>query len=155
MSSLPNMIDAIHKQLGDNPPLDGGLVVRFLEPDEYWRIAPLFEQEKAPIPDPGFSKVLVAMDGEKVAGIIVAQLALHVEPIIIEKEYRKTGVWKDMAEVMDGYIAGSGIAGAYAQPVHPSTRHMCEALGFRELEHSLWLKIYSPELLKYFPEGLD
>lgn len=105
------------------------------------------------MPDPLFSKVLVALDGEKIAGIMVAQMALHVEPIIIEKEYRGTGVWKEMAEMLDGYLSGTGIAGAYAQPVHASTKHMCEALGFTEMEHSLYLKIYRSDLLKAFPTG--
>jgi len=153
MFSLPNMIDAIHKQLGDNPSLDGGLVVRFLEPDEYWRIAPLFEQEKAPVPDPGFSKVLVAMDGEKVAGMMVAQMVLHVEPIIIEREYRGTGVWREMAEVLDGYLETCGMMGAYAQPVHESTKHMAEQMGYVEMKHPLFLKLYQTGLAKPFPEG--
>lgn len=148
------MTDAIAKQLGDNPSLDGGLVVRFLEPDELWRIAPLFESEKAPLPDPNFSRVLVAMDGEKVAGMMVAQMVLHVEPIIIEREYRGTGVWREMAEVLDGYLETCGMMGAYAQPVHESTKHMCEQMGYTEMEHPLYLKIYDKVFKKAFPGGV-
>lgn len=133
--------------------MEMGLEVRFLEPDEYGKIGHLFTEEQAAMPDPLFSKVLVALDGEKIAGIMVAQMALHVEPIIIEKEYRGTGVWKEMADMLDGYLSGTGIAGAYAQPVHASTKHMCEQMGYTEMEHSLYLKIYQPHLLKAFPEG--
>ncbi len=147
-----NMLPEISKQNADNPPLDAP-EVRFLDPDEYWRIAPLFETEAAPVPDPNFSKVLVALDGEKVAGLMVAQMVLHVEPIIIEREYRGTGVWRDMAEMMDGYLETCGMVGAYAQPVHESTKHMCEAMGYVEMEHPLYLKIYDSNLKKAFPEG--
>lgn len=140
----------IAKEIGD---VGLGLEVRFLEPNEYEKIAHLFIEEQAAMPDPQFSKVLVALDGEHVAGIMVAQMALHVEPIIIEKDYRGTGIWKEMAEMLDGYLSGTGIAGAYAQPVHASTKHMTEQMGFVEMEHSLWLKVYDPNLKKYFPEG--
>lgn len=146
------MLPEISKQNADNPSLDKP-EVRFLAPDEYWRIAPLFEAEAAPLPDPNFSKVLVALDGEKVAGLMVAQMVLHVEPIIIEREYRGTGVWRDMAEMMDGYLEACGMMGAYAQPVHESTKHMCEALGYIEMQHPLYLKIYDKNLKKAFPEG--
>jgi hypothetical protein len=146
------MTGDISKEIGD---AELGLEVRFLEPEEYGKIAHLFTEEQAAMPDPRFSKVLVALDGEHVAGIMVAQMALHVEPIIIEKDYRGTGIWKEMAEMLDGYLSGTGIAGAYAQPVHASTKHMCEQMGFSEMKNSLWLKIYSPELKKYFPEGSD
>jgi hypothetical protein len=144
------MMGEISKEIGD---AGMGLEVRFLEPEEYGKIAHLFTEEQAAMPDPQFSKVLVALDGEHVVGIMVAQMALHVEPIIIEKDYRGTGVWKEMAEMLDGYLSGTGIAGAYAQPVHPSTKHMTEQMGFVEMENALWLKVYDPELKKYFPEG--
>jgi len=147
------MIDEVAKQLGDNPPLDGGLVIRFLKPDEYWRIESAFKTERAPVPDPNFSRVLVAMDGDKVAGLMVAQMVLHVEPIIIEREYRGTGIWREMSEVLDGYLETCGMFGAYAQPVHESTKHMAEQMGYTEMEHPLFLKIYQPNIDKAFPEG--
>lgn len=145
------MNQGISKQLADNPSLD--LDVRFLEPHEFWRIAPLFEAEGAPLPDPNYGRVVVAMDGLKVVGVIVAQMVLHVEPIIVDKEYRGRGVWQGMAEMMDGYLSAVGVAGAYAQPVHESTKHMCEQMGYKEMEHSLWLKIYRPDVLAMYPEG--
>lgn len=146
------MVSEIAKELGDTGRV-GELVVRFLEPDEYWRIESFFADEKAVMPDPRFSKVLVAMDGDRVAGLMVAQMVLHVEPIIIDRAYRGTGVWKEMASMLDGYLYNVGVAGAYAQPIHDSTRHMCEQMGFREMENRLYMKIYAPELLKLFPDG--
>jgi hypothetical protein len=146
------MISDIAKELGDSPRMDGP-VVRFLEPHEMHLIAPLFEKEEAPLPDPNFSKVLVAMDGDKVAGLMVAQMVLHVEPIIIEREYRGTGVWREMAEMLDGYLETCGMMGAYAQPVHESTKHMCEQMGYVEMQHPLFLKIYNSNVKKAFPDG--
>ncbi len=147
------MLQEISKQNADNPSLDGP-VVRFLNPDEFDLVVPLFAAEGAPVPDPNFSKVLVALDGDKVAGVMVAQMVLHVEPIIIGQEYRKTGVWREMAETMDGYLEACGMMGAYAQPVHESTKHMCEAMGYVEMEHPLFLKIYDSNIRKAFPEGV-
>lgn len=93
------------------------------------------------------------MDGERVAGLMVAQMVLHVEPIIVDREYRGSGVWREMADTLDGYLTTCGVAGAYTQPVLDSTRHMCEMMGFREVEQPLYLKLYNPELEKLFPQG--
>lgn len=147
------MDQAVSRQLADNPRLD--VEVRFLEPDEWWRIAPLFESESAPLPDARFSRVIVAMDGDTVAGVMVAQMVLHVEPIIVKREYRSRGVWQGMAEMMDGYLSSVGVAGAYAQPVHDSTKHMAKQMGYVEMEHALWLKIYDPAFQVMFPEGKE
>ena len=129
--------------------------VRFLEPEEFHLIAPLFEAEKAAMPDPRFGKVLVAMDGDRIAGLMAAQMVLHVEPIIIGRDYRGSGIWKELAETMDGYLEACGVAGAYTQPVLDSTRHMCEMLGYKEVEQPLYLKLYDPELDRMFPGGDD
>ena len=129
--------------------------IKFLEPDEYHLIAPLFEAEKAAMPDPHFGRVLVALDGDRVAGLMVAQMVLHVEPIIINREYRGTGVWKELAETMDGYLTACGVAGAYTQPIFESTKHMAEMMGYHEVEQPLYLKMYDPELDRMFPGGED
>ena len=131
------------------------LIVRFLEPDEYWRIAPLFEAEKAAMPDPKFSRVIVSMDGERVAGLMVAQMVLHVEPIIVDREYRGSGVWREMADTLDGYLTTCGVAGAYTQPVLDSTRHMCEASGFVEMKYPLYCKIYNKNIDKLVLENVN
>ncbi len=144
---------AVARQVADNPSLDGEVEVRFLAPDEYWRIDPLFDREGTPRLDPNFSKVVVALDGDRVAGIMVMQMVLHVEPIVIEPEYRKQGLWRPMAEMVDGYLSVSGAAGAYAQPIHESTKHMCREWGFEELANNLFCKLYQPGFAKPFPDG--
>lgn len=118
--------------------------IRLLKPHEYHLIDHFFDREGVPRLDPNFSKVVVAIDGDKVAGIMAAQMVLHVEPIIIEPEYRKQGIWKPMTEMLDGYLQATGVPGVYAQPLHPSTIHMCETLGFKEMENKLFLKVYAP-----------
>lgn len=118
------------------------ITTRFLEPDEYHLIDHFFDRERAPRLDPNFSKVIASFDRGRVVAIVCTQMVIHIEPIIIEPEYRGRGLWKEMAEMMDGYLMASGVVGAYAQPLHDSTKHMCEEAGFVEMPHSLYSKTY-------------
>lgn len=131
------------------------ITTRFLEPDEYHLIDHFFDNEGAPRLDPNFSKVIASFDGDVVVGIMCLQMVLHIEPIIIDPAYRGQHLWKDMAEMADGYLIASGAVGAYAQPLHESTKHMCREAGFTEMPHSLYVKIYQPDLLSMVPSGED
>lgn len=133
--------------------------VRFLEPDEYHLIDDFFDREKCPRLDPQWSKVIAAIDSDstRVIGIMCLQLVAHAEPIIIDPAYRGNGVWREMAEVLDGYLTEmarqGAIAGIYNQPTHEMAEHLCEEMGMIRCEHPLWMKIYNPEYRDLIPEG--
>lgn len=129
------------------------MTVKFLEQEQYYLIEKFFDREGVPRLDPQFSKVVAAWDGDQVVGILVLQLVAHVEPFIIEPDYREQGLWREMGEMMAGYAGAVGLPGVYTQPTHPEARAMCEKLGFEEQPHKLWLKVLDDSFKGLMPEG--
>jgi len=120
------------------------IVYRFLNEEEYYLADQFFEDQQVPKLDPKWSKVIAAIDMDipKVVGIMCLQLVAHAEPIMIEKEYREQGIWREMAEMMDGYLFASGVPGVYTQPTNPTAKALTEKMGFEESKHPLCVKIY-------------
>ncbi len=120
------------------------IVTRLLEPEEYHRIDHYFDQEGVPRLDPEWSKVFVSIDEDldKIAGVMCLQLVPHVEPIIIDPEYRGQGIWRDLAEMMDGYVGAVGLTGAYCQPVNPKSQAIASKMGYEECVFPLYRKLY-------------
>jgi hypothetical protein len=133
--------------------------VRFLEPREYPLADKFFDREGIPRLDPNWSKIGAAIDLDtgRIVGAICLQLVAHVEPIIIAKAYRGSGLWREMAEIMDGYLSTmarqGAIAGVYAQPTHQVAEHLCQEMGMSPCEHNLWVKIYNPDHPVLTPKG--
>lgn len=135
--------------------MNDNITVRFLDPGEYPLIDRFFDEEKVPRLDPLWSKVVAAFDTitGQVVGIMVLQLVGHAEPIIIDPAYRGEGIWRPMAEMMDGYAEFVCIPGLYTQPTNPAARAICEKMGFEERDHPLWCKIYDQNLAGLMPQG--
>lgn len=131
------------------------ITVRFLNPDEYSLIDRFFDDEKVPRLDPVWSKVVAAFDTttDQVVGIMVLQLVAHAEPIIIDPVYRGEGIWRPMAEMMDGYAEFVCIPGLYTQPTGEAAKAICRKMGFEEREHPLWCKLYSQNIEGLMPQG--
>lgn len=129
--------------------------IRFLEKNEWALIAPLFEAQGAPVPCPEWAKVLVALEGGKVVGLLAIQLVPHVEPIIIDRAWQGTGLAKEMSEMVDGYMAAVGVAGAYTQPMREGARRIARAFGYEQCEAPLFAKIYRPGLERLAPQMED
>lgn len=138
--------------------LDGPApTIRFLQPDEFPLLDPLFAEQGAPSLDPNFSKVIVAVaqsaEGkEEIVGLMALQMVPHAEPIVVREDYQGTGLWRDLAATMDGYLSTLQIPGVYTQPVHSTSEAICRKMGFEPAAHSLWVKIYNPQFEQIMPE---
>lgn len=126
--------------------------IRFLEPDEWYLIESLFERQGAPVPDPKWAKVLVAIDGGKVVGTICMQLVLHAEPIIVDRKYQGKGLAQELSEVADGYMQACGVTGAYTQPLREGAKRIARAMGYEEAEAPLYVKIYDSRYERLVPQ---
>jgi len=117
--------------------------IRFLNPDEFDKINHFFDNENVPRLDPNWSKVIGAVDEKgEVLGIMCLQLVAHAEPIIIDEKIRRLGLWREMADMMDGYVQAVGLPGLYTQPTHPTSEAMCKKIGFEQSPYPLYVKIY-------------
>lgn len=155
MAPLPGMpTDGSQPTL--TPP-DDGVEVRFLTPEEYPLINHFFDSQNVPRLDPNWSKVVAAVDkaSGQVVGIMCLQLVAHAEPIIIDPAYRGRGLWREMADMMDGYAGTVGLPGLYTQPTSEVSAILASRMGFTEMAYPLYLKIYSPHYRSLTPTGTE
>ena len=128
------------------------VIVRMLEQDEFDRLIEFCEEENIPMLNPEWAKVvaLIDVDLDKVVGIVVCQMQIHNEPIWIKKEYQNGQRWKDMADVMEGYLdmlaLTSGVSiGVYNQPTNAAAERICRMRGYEKSDKPLYTKIYRGE----------
>lgn len=126
------------------------VIVRMLEQDEFDRLIEFCEEENIPMLNPEWAKVvaLIDVDLDKVVGIVVCQMQIHNEPIWIKKEYQNGQRWKDMADVMEGYLdmlaLTSGVSiGVYNQPTNAAAERICRMRGYEKSDKPLYTKVYT------------
>lgn len=141
----------------ERPPANPAWTIRFLDPEDFGQLDPLFAAQGAPPLDPNFSKVVVATSPNQagqpeVVGIMVLQMVPHAEPIVVREDFQGTGLWRDLASTMDGYLSALQIPGVYTQPVHGTSEAICRKMGFEPAAHPLWVKLYNPQFEQLMPE---
>lgn len=131
------------------------VLIRMLDPEQYYLLEEFCEKEGIPIPNPEWSKVIAAIDRdtEKVVGILVCQMQVHTEPIWIQKEYQGKGLWEMMADAMEGYLDmlawGSGEKiSVWNQPTNPAAERICRLRGYVQGQRPLWYKVYDGSLVE-------
>lgn len=131
------------------------VIIRMLDPEQYYLLEEFCANEKIPMLSPEWSKVVAAIDTEteKVVGIVVCQMQLHMEPIWIEKKYQGKGIWEMMADAMEGYLEmlayGSGeVVSVWNQPTNPAAERICRLRGYVKGERPLWYKTYDGSSLE-------
>ena len=121
----------------------------FIDPDQFYLVDDFCDSEGMLRLNPHTSRVVASIDTEigKVVGIMVLQLVAHAEPIWIKEDYQGKGIWRDMADMMDGYLyqmAEQGVlGGVYTQPTRDETKVLCEKMGYYEAKHPLYVKMYN------------
>ena len=131
------------------------VIIRMLDPEQYYLLEEFCEKQKIPMLNPEWSKVVAAIDTEqgKVVGIVVCQMQLHMEPIWIQKEYQGKGIWEMMADAMEGYLEmlafGSGEKiSVWNQPTNAAAERICRLRGYVQGERALWYKVYDGSVLE-------
>src|SRR5512135_1973620 len=120
---------------GVQPPLgqDDALMFRLLKPEEWNLLKGLAENDDW-IPHPGSSAVIVAQDNDdKIVGFLVAQLAVHVEPLWVAPSGRGGMTMVRLWHEMQGHLREQGIKIFFS---HASTEEIgayLERLGLERL----------------------
>lgn len=68
----------------DDAPQETGISYRELTPEEIKSVEPVFAATGNPLPDPGISTFVGAVEDGKVVGFLVLQVKLHAQPMWIE-----------------------------------------------------------------------
>ena len=126
------------------------VVVKMLDPEQYYLLEEFCEAQGIPMLNPEWSKVVAAidLDTEKVVGIVATQMQAHTEPIWIQKEYQDGKLWEEMVDIMEGYldsvamIGGSPIV-AWNNPTNPAAERICRLRGYHKTDNPVYVKIYT------------
>lgn len=134
-------------------------IVKMLDQDEFWMLDDFCMEEKIPILSPEWAKVvaLIDVDTGKVVGIVCCQMQIHNEPMWIKKEYQDRKRWKEMADVMEGYLdmlaLTSGLPiGVYNQPTNAAAERICRMRGYEKCDKPLYTKTYTGKGLSEMKE---
>jgi len=131
------------------------ITIKLLDPELYYLLEEFCNEQKIPMLNPEWSKVVAAVDSEtgKVVGIVVCQMQLHMEPIWIEKKYQGKGIWEMMADAMEGYMealawsSGEKIS-VWNQPTNAAAERICRMRGYMKSDRPLWYKVYEGSSLE-------
>ena len=116
-----------------DPHGDAALTYRLLKPEEWERLKGLADNDDW-IPHPGASAVIVAEAEGKIEGFLVAQLAIHVEPIWISSLSRGGAMMFRLWTEMQKHLREQQIKVFFS---HASTAEIgayLERLGLEKLE---------------------
>jgi len=115
------------------------VVLRFLEPNEFYKLEGVYKEHDDALPSPELSSILVAeLEDETIIGFCAVQLNPFIT-MWIQDEYRHNGIWKELVEgvqqlpiVMKAktYIVASRI----------ETVAMCQMLGLRLIDKPVFVK---------------
>lgn len=136
------------------------VVIKMLDPEQYYLLEEFCEAEDIPMLNPAFSKVVAALDldTEKVVGIVVTQMQAHTEPIWIKREYQGGKLWEEMVDVMEGYldnlalVSGTPI-GVWNNPTNAAAERICKLRGYTKSDKPLYTKVYTGERLAKLLNG--
>lgn len=112
---------------------------RFLENSEYWKLVDIFEEYNDKIPKPGLSRIAVIEIEEtsEIVGFFCIQLCSHSEPFWIKEEYRKSGLWVKLVEMILPLAKKSR---TFIIAATPETKEMCERLGLKRIESPVYVR---------------
>lgn len=113
------------------------LEIRRLEASEYGLLAAF--PDKA-TPNPENSIVLVAKDGDQLAGRIVLIAPAHIEAPWVMEKWRGQGLFKRLMAAMEREAKAQGIKALNAYTLASEAKWHLERLGFSVLPITVWTK---------------
>jgi len=111
----------------------------FLDPEDYHRLTPIFEENEGALPLPSISQIAVVEreDTNEIVGFYVFQLIPHAEPMWIHPDFRSSGVWVQLASMIEPL---TNRRDTYIIATTPQTIAMCDRLGLAKIEHPVYVK---------------
>lgn len=122
------------------------LVATWLPPDGYALLEKQFMAWGVPIPDPELSSVAIVIDSEtnQLAGFLVAQSVVHLEPLFVDPKYRTGEVLRLLVDKAQEPFKEAGSA-FYAFSETDKIAHLLESEGMKELSWKVFVKSFEKE----------
>lgn len=115
---------------------------RLIKPDEWPRIAPIFEQEKGKMPCLDASRAAILEKGSEIIGFWAVQLVPHAGPLWIREDHRGQGLWRDLHKALEGVFTREPGTGYFSfhDPEQMNMRTILTQLGYTALPYLVWKK---------------
>lgn len=115
------------------------MTYRILDTTEWWKLEQIFARhgQSATIPHPEASIAAVAEQDGEIAGILFLQIALHVEPLIIENprvDFRRL-----LGEIEQSLAEKKGLP-YYCFTESEHVERMAQIVGMKKLPYAIWFK---------------
>lgn len=132
---MSSVITSIEEEI--NPKTQ--LCCRFLEEDEYYKLLDIFIENNDEVPNPKLSRIAVVeeVESKEIIGFFCWQLQAHAEPMYIKEEYRNSGVWIKLIEMILPYTEKKR---TYIIAATEQTEIMCEKMGLKRIESPVFVK---------------
>lgn len=113
---------------------------RWLMPEEYEALAPVFAEHGGDIPDPNYSFVYTAWQGDELVGFHVLQYVPHAEPMWIKPEARGRVSWREFQRAIEALFDKEQGGYYYIFPGDERVAKMCARGGMEEVPLKAWRK---------------
>lgn len=113
--------------------------LRFLEKDEYIKLEHIYREYNSELPNPNISQIYIAEDIK--TGEIIGFIDFVLTPTItmfINEENRHNGLWAKLVEGI--YPLSERHSKTYVIATRKETEVMCERLGLRKIDSSIYVK---------------
>jgi hypothetical protein len=87
------------------------------------------------------SRIRVAERDGKIIGLYVLQHIPHVEPLLVDRDERGTGVAERLADDMQNFLVEVRARGFMAVCEHPIAAKMCEARGMVKVTYPVYVSV--------------
>jgi hypothetical protein len=119
---------------------------RFLAPEEYEGLRPVFEENGGDLPSPQLSAIFAAFSEDKVVGFHVLQYVPHAEPMWVDPEFRGQVNWREFQRGIESLFDKEEGGSYYIFPSDERVAKMCKRGGMTQVELPAWRRDILPEV---------
>lgn len=114
---------------------------RLLKPEEYPRLAAVFDELKLPAPRPGQDQVIVGEEDEKIIAATVVQMIPHVA-LWIDPNWKGKRDYETMAQMAEIVCQTNGLNGFAMTTDQDVVKSIARRVGMKDAHMSFFTKIF-------------
>ncbi len=118
------------------------MTIREIEPQEWERLAPIYEANGDRLPPTGANRVVVAEVNGEIVGMCGLNLIAHVGPLWVHEDFRGFGVAGAVASKAGSLAVELGGAGYFMFPSTLASVKVVEKLGLKERAWKVFERIF-------------
>ncbi len=118
------------------------MTIREIEPQEWERLAPIYEANGDHLPSPEANRVIIAEVNGEIVGMCGLNTIVHVGPLWVSEKHRGMGVSGRMAARVASIVADAGEVGYFMFPSTQESVKAVEKMGLKERAWKVFERIF-------------